>query len=427
VSARLSVVSVAGLVLVQDGGRPGRMHEGIPPGGALVPELLAAANRALGNAPGEAALEIFGGCRLAAEQEAILVSLDGEPPRRLAPGESQAIGPGAARVRYLALRGGIELPEVLGGRGTLLVAAFGGLEGRGLRRGDRLVVAGRAIGEPRAAGVVVDLAPDAPLRVIEGPDRERFEAGALERLLSAEFQVSPASDRVGTRLAGPPLALRGAERGASLPMVRGAIQGTTGGEAIVLGPDHPTTGGYPVLATVIRADQGRLAARRPGARIRFRAVGLEEARAALGDPPDLVVRRAGGGELGECLALRHQVFVEGQGVPPALELDGLDPGCTHFVARLDGELVGTARLRVTEEGQAKAERVAVRGAARGRGIGAALMRALEVEARRRGFAELHLHAQAPVIPFYEALGYTAEGPLFEEAGIPHCAMRRRVF
>ncbi len=423
-TARLSVVSVAGPVLVQDAGRPGRMHEGIPPGGALVPELLAAANRALGNAPGEAALEIAGGCRLAAEGEALLLSLDGAPPQPLAPGGAREIGPGPALVRYLAVRGGLDVPEALGGRGTLLVAALGGFEGRALRRGDRIAVAGRTMGEPRAQGVALDLEPEAAIRVVPGPDLERFEADALERLLSADFRVSPIGDRVGTRLEGPPLVLRGPERGASLPMVRGAIQGTTGGAAIVLGPDHPTTGGYPVLATVIRADQGRLAARRPGSRVRFCGVSVEEARAALGDPPGALVRRATDGELARCLALRHEVFVVGQGVPAALEVDGLDPVCTHFVALSDGSLVGTARLRVTEEGHAKAERVAVRAGLRGQGIGAALMRAIEAEARRRGFAELRLHAQALVVPFYQGLGYAAEGPPFEEAGIPHRAMRR---
>jgi len=424
VTTRLAVVSVAGVVTVQDGGRPGRMHEGIPPGGALVPELLGAANRALGNPPEAAALEIVGGCTLAAEGGPLLLSLDGAAPRRLLPADAEEIGPGRAGVRYLALRGGLDVPEALGGRGTLLVAALGGFEGRALRRGDRLALGEDAHGEPMEEGVAVELAGEAAIRVLPGPDLERFEADALERLLREEFAVSPASDRVGMRLVGPPLRLRGGERGASLPMLRGAIQVTTGGEAIVLGPDHPTTGGYPVLATVIRADQGRLAARRPGAPVRFRAVSLEEARAAAGGRPPLLVRVASAAELPRCLELRHEVFVRGQSVAPELEIDGLDPACTHFVALAAGELLGTARLRVTDDGHAKAERVAVRAAARGRGVGAALMRALEAEARRRGFGELRLHAQAPVIAFYQRLGYVAEGPLFEEAGIPHRAMRR---
>jgi allophanate hydrolase subunit 2 len=83
------------------------------------------------------------------------------------------------------------------------------------------------------------------------------------------------------RLRGPALARLDDDRGASVPMVRGAIEVPASGEPIVLGPDHPTTGGYPVLAVVIRADQGALAARRPGAAVRFEAVTLEQARATV--------------------------------------------------------------------------------------------------------------------------------------------------
>src|SRR5579884_672456 len=135
----LDVASVAGLAAVQDGGRPGRMHEGVPPGGALVPELLARANLAVGNGPTDAAIEVFGALTVAARAPVVVATDDGLA-RPLAPGEPWTVACGRARVRYLAVRGGLDVPLVLGGRGTLLVAGIGGHEGRPLRRGDALRV-----------------------------------------------------------------------------------------------------------------------------------------------------------------------------------------------------------------------------------------------------------------------------------------------
>ena len=138
----------------------------------------------------------------------------------------------------------------------------------------------------------------------------------------------------------------------------------------------------------------------------------------------LEVRRARPDERARCLAIRREVFVEEQGVPLAEEMDEHDAACVHFLALVGGEAVGTARLRVTVDGHPKAERVAVRRPFRGAGVGRALMRALEDEARALGARELLLNAQLPVVAFYERLGYRAEGPEFLEAGIPHRAMRK---
>ena len=121
--------------------------------------------------------------------------------------------------------------------------------------------------------------------------------------------------------------------------------------------------------------------------------------------------------------LRRAVFIEGQQVPEELEIDGRDERCLHFLATLDGRPVGCARMR-EESGAAKAERVAVLASHRGEGVGRALMRALEASAAEADFAEVVLHAQEEVIVFYERLGYRAEGPLFEEAGIMHRQMRK---
>jgi ElaA protein len=136
-----------------------------------------------------------------------------------------------------------------------------------------------------------------------------------------------------------------------------------------------------------------------------------------------VIRVAGPGDLPACLEVRHEVFVVGQGVPAELDDDGLDPAALHLVALHDGRAVGTARLRDVD-GHAKIERVAVREAHRGLGLGRALMARLHDEAAALGYREAALHAQVQVIPFYEALGYAAHGEPFLDAGILHREMTR---
>jgi biotin-dependent carboxylase-like uncharacterized protein len=265
----LLVVRVAGLATVQDCGRPGRMHEGVPVGGALVPERLARANAAVDNAWDEAAIEVLGSIGLTAAGP-LVVGSDAGDVCVLSDGETWSVDCQGARVRYLAVRGGIDVPRVLGGRGTLLSAGLGGHEGRALRRGDALA-AGSAPPVQTEAPLTLD--PLAPFRVVPGPDLDRVGPDVLERLVSSQLTVDPRSDRAGLRLAGPPLGRPLADTGVSAPMVRGAIQLPPDGVPIVLGPDHPTTGGYPVIGTVVRADQGRLATLRVGARVRLVAVG----------------------------------------------------------------------------------------------------------------------------------------------------------
>jgi biotin-dependent carboxylase-like uncharacterized protein len=266
-AAWLEVVAVAGLATVQDGGRAGRMHEGVPPGGALVPELLACANAGVENATTDAGLEVIGALTLVARAELCAATERGDA-RRLAAGESWTIASRGGRVAYGAVRGGVDVPPVLGGRGTLLAAGFGGLDGRALRKGD-VVRVGHGASTPAPASPPTLLPADAAVRLVAGPDGDRFDESALECLLATTFHVSPRSDRMGVRLLGPTLRRVGGDAGASAPMVRGAIQVPGSGEPIVLGPDHPTTGGYPVIATVVRADLGGLMARPVGAGVRF--------------------------------------------------------------------------------------------------------------------------------------------------------------
>jgi len=146
--------------------------------------------------------------------------------------------------------------------------------------------------------------------------------------------------------------------------------------------------------------------------------------------PLIVVRTVrSDAELKRCLALRFEVFVDEQGVSERDELDDLDPVCAHFLAFDDDktaleDAIGTARLWPTPEGKAKAQRVAVRAAHRGRGAGEALMAALEDEARARGLSEVVLGAQLSALGFYERLGYAAFGDVFDDAGIPHRMMKK---
>ncbi len=262
----IEIESIVGFASVQDGGRPGHMHEGVPPGGALVPERLATANAAARNPPGAAAIE-FAGTIAVTARGSLLLGTDAGATHALGDGETRAFAGKERFVHYLAVRGGLDVPRVLGGRGTLVVAALGGHEGRPLRRGDRLPVGG----EPPDAAPARSLpeTPRGPVRVVLGPDLYRFDANAIDVLLGSTFLVDARSDRVGTRLSGPRLVSTPEPAAASAPMVRGAIQVPPSGEAIVLGPDHPTTGGYPVIATVVHAHLGSLASLRVGATVRF--------------------------------------------------------------------------------------------------------------------------------------------------------------
>lgn len=130
-------------------------------------------------------------------------------------------------------------------------------------------------------------------------------------------------------------------------------------------------------------------------------------------------------ELDDALSVRREVFVEEQGVPEHRELDGRDEEATHFAAYDDGgEPVGAARLREYDESTGKVERVAVVEPRRGEGLGCDLMDAVESAAADAGYDELLLHAQVPVIEFYQRLDYEVTSEEFEDAGIPHREMRK---
>jgi allophanate hydrolase subunit 2 len=257
----LIIERATGLVTVQDLGRRGHMHEAVPPGGALVPELLIAANRAARNEDGAPAFEVMGVLVVRAEIDLSLAT-DRDGARVVRAGQTWTVASGQARVVYLAVRGGVDVPMVLNGRGTLLVARLG----RALRGGDRLCA---AAAPPARSGEERPAVGDGPIRVLAGPDPEAFARDALEALTTGQYTIATTSDRVGTRLIGPPIARAPGFRERSRPMVCGAIEVPGDGGPIVLGPEHPTTGGYPILGVVASEDLGRLFAIRLGGGVRF--------------------------------------------------------------------------------------------------------------------------------------------------------------
>jgi allophanate hydrolase subunit 2 len=258
----LAIVRALGLVTVQDGGRPGRMHEGLARGGALVRAGLGAANRALGNPAFAPGLEVLGKLVVRATV-AIEVACDAwEAPRVLAAGDEVSIESEPRRVAYLAVRGGIAAPLVLGSASVHLAAGLGAPVAV-----DDVIRAADAPGSARYA-IPREGMNSAPIRVVAGPDARAFAPDALAALISAPYRISPTSDRVGTRLSGPEVP-RSAAPDRTRPMVRGALEVPRDGQPIVLGPEHPTTGGYPIVAVIVDADLDRFFSIRLGGRVAF--------------------------------------------------------------------------------------------------------------------------------------------------------------
>ena len=297
----IEVLKAAPYATVQDLGFPRGRSWGLPPSGAMDPLLLQCGNLAVGNVPGAAGIEwALGPLTVRFSQETKFaaaavreVRMDDEPfgqsglVATAPPGIPIALFPlPDTRFSYLALRGGIDVPMVLGSRSTYLPGGFGGHEGRRLRNGDRLETAGQETDrvrelDRRAVGSSDLGTEEVVLRVTRGPQWEQFPPSARVLFFSSRFTVDRASDRSGFRLAGPAVLPREAATLPSEAACPGAVQLPDNGQPIVLMPDGPTVGGYPKLAVVIRIDLRLLAQCQPGRPVRFREVTLEEARAGL--------------------------------------------------------------------------------------------------------------------------------------------------
>jgi len=282
----LAVLATGPQVLVQDLGRPGFAHLGVPPSGALDRPALRLANRLVGNAESAAGLEILlGGLRLRATDSCTVsitgpgtsVIVDGRErgthvPIHLAAGAELAVAAPEDGLRnYLAVNGGIAVETALGSRSTDVLSGIGPAA---LRVGDLLPLGapqGPPVGADQLAASAVPV--ELTLPVLLGP-RDDWFADAASQLRNGRWRVSPESNRIGLRLTGPALLRADDFAGRELPsepVLTGAIQVPANGRPVVFLADHPTTGGYPVVGVVPTAALPVLAQVRPGTTVLLRA------------------------------------------------------------------------------------------------------------------------------------------------------------
>ncbi len=298
------IVVVPGIgTTIQDAGRPGWQRFGVPVSGALDRIAHAAANIVVGNPPDTAAIEcLYVGCTLRVDAIAVRcaaagagasldIELPGTEQKRRVPSLESFTAPHGSRITlrlagpsisaYLAIEGGITTPPVLGSRSTYVRAGLGGIDGRRFAEGDAIPCASAASTDRREMCVShLDLAPPRSVRVVLGPQDDRFTAGAIATLSSATYAVAAASDRMGLRLEGPRLEHTDGADILSDGIAPGAIQVPGSGLPIIMLADRQTTGGYTKIATVISSDVAALGRIGPGTKIRFEIVDVETAEAA---------------------------------------------------------------------------------------------------------------------------------------------------
>jgi antagonist of KipI len=297
--SRLLVHEAGPLTMVQDLGRPGYLRVGIPASGPTDPEAFILANRLVGNPAGAAGLECtLIGPRLEFSDERWVgvtgaempVGLNGaEAPRwvsfRVKAGDTLKLGPARSGVRaYVAVSGGIDTPPALGSRATYVRGILGGFHGRALRKGDALPLGGSngARSEIRVRpGRIPDYTAEPEVRVVLGPQDDRFTEAGIAAFLEGPYEMLPQSDRMGARLRGPRIEHRSGHDIISDGIALGGIQVIGDGQPIILLVDRQSTGGYTKIGTVCTFDIGRVGQVKPGQRLRFRRVSVGEAHAAL--------------------------------------------------------------------------------------------------------------------------------------------------
>ncbi|MDP9321283.1 MAG: biotin-dependent carboxyltransferase family protein [Chloroflexota bacterium] len=269
---------------IQDRGRRGHVREGIPPSGPADPGAFAAALALAGCPDDQAAIEIVGlpfafRCDdrriVVATGRDVRIRTRGRVPGWTSvlarPGEEVVVeGSASTRFAYVAVSGGIAVPMILGSRATYLPAPLGPVP-RPLAAGDELPLGESSAGVEGAGRTIAPPDYARAVRAVAGPHDTRFSDDGLATFFSSAFTVLPESDRMGVRLTGLALAPASAEL-LSCGVVAGAVQVPPGGAPIVLLADHQTTGGYPIIATVLQADLGIVAQSVPGQYLRFERV-----------------------------------------------------------------------------------------------------------------------------------------------------------
>lgn len=292
-------------VTIQDRGRHGQRHQGIPQSGWLDGPLAEAANALVGNNGGEAVLELRGSglelrvksgpvrMALAGAIKAQVLRTDGQSTQlpawhstTLLVGDRVQLGAAESGCAYLALSGGCQLPMQIGSRSSYWRAGLTGVQGRALQSGDMLPCSDWVAPDPKEWCTPSPWTlPNGPVRVLLGPQQDHFQASAIASFLNDEWEASAEQDRMGVRLRGAALSHcnPAAADIISDAVTPGAIQVPANGQPIVLMADSQTVGGYPKIATVISADLPRLAHLKAGTRLRFQAVSHAQARQALQD------------------------------------------------------------------------------------------------------------------------------------------------
>lgn len=301
--ALLSVSFAGPLVTFQDAGRPGKMRYGVPASGPMDRLAFDAAHAALGNEPGQSAIEIsLGGLMLQAQEGAVTLAVTGgdfivehgaqktRSWRVLTLNKGERLAIRAAKAgswAYLAFAGSLQTEDWLGSQATHSASGFGG---GAVQSGQSLVMSDATIRDDRLGEILrPDFLDGGPFRVVTGPQDQHFAKDAVTCFVREPFTVSDAYDRMGMRLNGPALELDGALSIPSEPVVRGSVQVSGDGVPTVLMADHQTTGGYPKIATVISCDTDRLAQSRAGQTIRFTSISSEQ---AVDDARQFLTRKA---------------------------------------------------------------------------------------------------------------------------------------
>ncbi len=299
----LKILKGGMLTSVQDLGRYGFQKYGVIASGAMDPFAHRLANLLVGNHENTAALEIsFTGPSIEFETDACIAlcggdlspQLDGRSCgmwRILAVKKGSVLSFGAPKKgcrTYLAIAGGIDVPEVMHSKSTYLRATIGGFQGRPLKSGDRIPL--NPVDPKRLASLLIAASSEQHwqipairyfnepvVRIMKGRQFDLFDADSHKQLFTGSFTVGAHSDRMGYRLEGVPLSLEKATELLSEPVSFGSIQVPPDGNPIILMADRQTTGGYPKIGQVASIDLPLISQLKPGDKIRFQEISLEDA------------------------------------------------------------------------------------------------------------------------------------------------------